>query len=1032
MRPQSRGSLVQLDGSYMFFADGGRSAPTTLANEWKRPTTTRGGSYAQLASMMHLNGFHEQMGELRDAMQDHGTVTNLDAELEDSFSSEDESAEPDSGLDLEAAPPSQRDSAPEAGDGSADLEARLRALFTSIDVDGNGTLSREELSTKLRQDTEIQTLVDSAGKSSMYLFEQLDADSDGSITVEEFLKLCVPYPDEDEDEEDDEAEQEEQEEEKVEEEQEEEDGDADSLRIAATAVSKLFVRRLFDRSVQKAVHLPHLRSVDWGSAPQEDPEQAQEEAAAVRIQAMHRGNAARKRQPAEEEQEEELTVESLLRQSSEVMHHVDAAKKRMSDHSVDNEQLDNETKQGWVRRRSQDLVGQGMSAEAADRFAAAADQHTALMQAAQQRGADSGEYLRPLPIPAAMLPRPPADDDNGDEDPPMERSESSAQAHVGMRKKASLWSKLRKKRRATGAAATSAKRAPEAGLHLQLFATAVAGAPGSEARCAIVTLELFEVSPIFSSAGASVCAKLRTISSEEGSSSSEPVLLSKSGAILRPSDNECEIAVEDVDACHLELQVCDSESAHAAELGRAWLPLRNVLGASVEGRIVDLWLPSPAPPPVVAVTMRGSSQDEELQVTLHTADHLAESGGEAVDAIVEGRLVVTGAARGKAEERYVFMSANSDTATWEEKFAIPTVDMQTFASQANSKQISVRFTVYDKTLVADRRLCEFDWPLPAGLVVEREPETRRLNPRPNEQEFQRIVTSVGKSQRAWREQIVERIDAIAAFKAIDTNGNGLLDSEELARVAYVMDGGEIMSSKEVAAAEADIATELRADGGRGLMHHNWRGQGEDLSGVEFDQFFAWISRKRTPFSLPPTHAAALTVALAQADRAASWRDARVRPGMAVPSNVIFLVNSQMIIVPVNSSQRRARLAVNAFPFGHRLRLLLRQSHTQPPNEGQHNHRAPLHIMNKDAVRRRPWLCARQGVHAPRSTAWKGPRPQVRARWGRQLSPAPSRWAHSQRGCALPASVAAQARCLAAPRPCPHPEPTGGSQLPRRS
>ena len=68
--------------------------------------------------------------------------------------------------------------------------------------------------------------------------------------------------------------------------------------------------------------------------------------------------------------------------------------------------------------------------------------------------------------------------------------------------------------------------------------------------------------------------------------------------------------------------------------------------------------------------------------------------------------------------------------------------------------------------------------------------------------------------------------------------------------------------------------------------------------------------------------------------------------MAVPSNVIFLVNSQMIIVPVNSSQRRARLAVNAFPFGHRLRLLLRQSHTQPPNEGQHNHRAPLHAMNK--------------------------------------------------------------------------------------
>ena len=85
-------------------------------------------------------------------------------------------------------------------DGPADLEARLRALFASIDVDGNGVLSRPELATKLRQDTEIQTLVDSAGKSSMYLFEQLDADSDGSITVGEFLKLCVPYPDEGEEE----------------------------------------------------------------------------------------------------------------------------------------------------------------------------------------------------------------------------------------------------------------------------------------------------------------------------------------------------------------------------------------------------------------------------------------------------------------------------------------------------------------------------------------------------------------------------------------------------------------------------------------------------------------------------------------------------------------------------------------------------------------------------------------------------------------------------------------------------------------
>ena len=78
MRPHSRGSLVQLDGSYMFFNDGGRSTATTLAAEWKRPSRTRGSSYAQLASMMHLRPFHDQMDELQDAMQDYGTATSLD------------------------------------------------------------------------------------------------------------------------------------------------------------------------------------------------------------------------------------------------------------------------------------------------------------------------------------------------------------------------------------------------------------------------------------------------------------------------------------------------------------------------------------------------------------------------------------------------------------------------------------------------------------------------------------------------------------------------------------------------------------------------------------------------------------------------------------------------------------------------------------------------------------------------------------------------------------------------------------------
>ena len=92
LRPQSRGSLVQLDGSYLFMQDGGRSVASSLCNEWKRPSTTRGASYAQLASMLHLQGFHDQVNELKDAIQDHGVVTNLDYASSDEDWSDDESS----------------------------------------------------------------------------------------------------------------------------------------------------------------------------------------------------------------------------------------------------------------------------------------------------------------------------------------------------------------------------------------------------------------------------------------------------------------------------------------------------------------------------------------------------------------------------------------------------------------------------------------------------------------------------------------------------------------------------------------------------------------------------------------------------------------------------------------------------------------------------------------------------------------------------------------------------------------------------
>ena len=72
------------------------------------------------------------------------------------------------------------------------MERRLRRLFESIDTDKNGSLSRKELSGKLKEDGELESVLEAAGWSSSYVFEQMDSDGDGSITVEEFLKLMAP------------------------------------------------------------------------------------------------------------------------------------------------------------------------------------------------------------------------------------------------------------------------------------------------------------------------------------------------------------------------------------------------------------------------------------------------------------------------------------------------------------------------------------------------------------------------------------------------------------------------------------------------------------------------------------------------------------------------------------------------------------------------------------------------------------------------------------------------------------------------
>ena len=71
--------------------------------------------------------------------------------------------------------------------GSSQLTEHLKAVFDSIDTDGSGSISKEELKKKLETDTELQTLLANAGgDGSFFVLEQLDLDGDGEVTWMEF------------------------------------------------------------------------------------------------------------------------------------------------------------------------------------------------------------------------------------------------------------------------------------------------------------------------------------------------------------------------------------------------------------------------------------------------------------------------------------------------------------------------------------------------------------------------------------------------------------------------------------------------------------------------------------------------------------------------------------------------------------------------------------------------------------------------------------------------------------------------------
>ena len=65
-------------------------------------------------------------------------------------------------------------------------EKTLRSIFNSIDVDGDGAVTKNELQKKLQADSAVQDLLTKAGGAVDYVMEQLDVDGDGIVTWSEF------------------------------------------------------------------------------------------------------------------------------------------------------------------------------------------------------------------------------------------------------------------------------------------------------------------------------------------------------------------------------------------------------------------------------------------------------------------------------------------------------------------------------------------------------------------------------------------------------------------------------------------------------------------------------------------------------------------------------------------------------------------------------------------------------------------------------------------------------------------------------
>ena len=68
--------------------------------------------------------------------------------------------------------------------------------FDAIDFNGDGMISKDELAKRLQTDTHLVRILAGAGiKTETFVFEQIDSDKDGNISLDELTTLLFPMKD---------------------------------------------------------------------------------------------------------------------------------------------------------------------------------------------------------------------------------------------------------------------------------------------------------------------------------------------------------------------------------------------------------------------------------------------------------------------------------------------------------------------------------------------------------------------------------------------------------------------------------------------------------------------------------------------------------------------------------------------------------------------------------------------------------------------------------------------------------------------